>query len=1450
MNRLSIVIFIALLWVVGSIPSYSQPLCTFRQYTIADGYVHGSVSEMLQDSRGLIWISTRDGLTQFDGYNFKNIKSYPGEGIFMGTSNIGLIVENSQGNIWCKNQDGKIYLFDVATRTFHDILKHTESDTFKNDAVIQIYTLKKGVSWIICKNDIAYRVPDSTCIQGMEISRHALKGSKITRIYQDSEGDEWIVSEDGISIIGRKKFTDSTRYIHLNGTENAMWLADARTKIAKFDFKTQTTEEIDTPPELKSIITTKRLRDNTLVIGTSNLGLLFYDSEGLMFSQVDVCNEKEPKNEVYTIYEDGHGDLWMMNRYPGILHYNRKTGIVKRLQSPTEPKLNYEQPNKTLITEDKQGNVWVVPKDGFLCYFDRRSQQLKYYYTEPGNPASILSPPVRFFFTDGQGNLWLDNIQSLCKISFFPKDFTLIEKEANELEIRSLMLDRNKNLWVGAKNGVVRIMDPNNKCIGYLTKNGTLSQKPALFDANVYTMLEDRQGNIWMGTRLKGLFILKPNAAGTPYSYTVHHFENSPSDKFSLNNNNVFSIHQDRQGRIWIGTYGGGVNLVQYDALGNIQFLNRNNLFSNYPSNTSSGVRSINELENGIILLGTTDGLISFSSNFSDPQKIQFFRNTRRANDKKSLINNDVFCVFTDRNKNTFVLSRNGGISQIVSENILSDSILFRSFTERDGLLSDQTQAMIEDSKGVLWLISTQSLSKFFPEQWKVEHFSSFLQSQNINFTEAAPILNAKDKVIIGADKGILEVEEQKYLAQIVPPIILTELAIQGEKTNPPLKTNPGIILNPSQRNVLLQFAALDYRDSKNILYAYKMEGIDKDWNYSGRDRSATYVNMPHGSYQFLVRSTNSEGAWVDNTYTVNIKVKPKFIETVWAWILFAIVAIALMQVIVFVLFRIYRLRHEVMLEQKLSDLKLNFFTNISHELRTPLTLIISPVSDILSTETLSKKAKEHLTIVQKNTDRMLRMVNQILDIRRIQYNKLKLYVQETEVVAFVAGIMDSFKLTAEEKRIDFALVAEPDKVVLWIDRDKFEKIIFNLLSNAFKYTPDERSVKVRITDEGTKVSISVIDTGTGIQSNKLNYIFQRFETLANKETSEVSSGIGLSLVKELAEMHQATIHVKSQPFEGSEFRVTFKKGEQHFVGNSQVEMLLSESAYSSQYGTTVENTAFPLQKYDDQEPEKWSVLIVEDNTELRQFLKNVLDEEYTIFEASNGLEGLNLAHQLVPDLIITDVMMPMKDGLEMVREIKENFELCHIPIIMLSSKSSVEDRIAGLEQGIDEYIAKPFSTSYLIARIQNLMKHRQVLQDFYLKNIIDQQSIAFHKQLNPAQPKISNIDESFIEKMLRFLEENIDKAELSVEDFSASLGVSRAVFFKKTKMLLGTSPVDFIREFRIKRAVQLIDGGIHSMADVAFKCGFNDPNYFSKCFKKQVGVTPSEYKKNNSQTH
>ena len=1367
----------------------AQPICQVKHFSVSDGLAQGNVMSILQDQKGLVWFSTWNGLNKFDGYTFKTYKTSQESKYAFGSNRMGTISESKYGDIWCPTYDGQACLFDVETEKFIDVLQPIELSTKQTNNVTRIYSLEKGIAWILCESGYAFRVDEQLCKKGEGItlysaSNHNLKGNQIFNIYQDSEEDEWILTDKGVSIIGKKTLDTDFPFQFITQIKETIYLIAENDKLARYDFHTKKLKFVDIPYPHHKINNVTTIGKDMLALGTDN-GVILYSIPKNSFQQIDIRTATQTSNDVESVYQDHLGDIWIFSKDPGIVHLNLVTNEKEHLFTPKDEIIKHGRKSRKLIFEDNAKNLWLLPTEGNFCYYDRKERTLKPLLTDINNPKSIFSPLVRSYTLDNQGNCWFATARGVEKLCFFPQSyqFNLTDYEA---ETRAFLQDSNKRLWTASKSNYIQIFAPDGNLVGYLSKQGNIIKEKQSFYNGVYSILEDKDGNIWLGTKEIGLFQLKKTGAN---HYSIHHFEHQTNDPYSLSSNSIYAIFQDSRNNIWIGCYGGGLNLLAQAKDGKVSFIHSNNELRNYPIAYGMKVRNIAEAPGGVILVGTTNGLLTFSNNFERLEEIKFYRNIRRPGDKNSLSANDIMHIYTDKNKTTYIISFTGGVNKVISPNLLNENIQFRNYDKNNGLASDLALSMIEDTQNQLWVVSEIALSKFDPAKETFENYELSSIYQEFNFSEALPIINARNQIILGTDKGFLEVSPEKMRkSSYVPPIVFTGLKIQGHLTDHSIDNLEELELEPSQRNVTFQFAALDYVNPKGILYAYRLQGLEKEWNEADNNRSASYINLPAGKYQLQIKSTNSDGVWVDNVRTLSIHVLPTFWETYWAWLLYFILFILFTASIVYVLFYIYRLRHRVDMEQQLANIKLRFFTDISHELRTPLTLISSPVTEVLENEPLSPSAREHLTLVHQNTERMLRLMNQILDFRKIQNQKMKLLIEETDLIPLLQKVMSSFKLIAEEKNINYQLTSTIQSVYSWVDRDKFEKIFFNLLSNAFKYTPTDKSITVNITTKEKTVEIEVADEGIGIAVEKQHSLFQRFESLVKQNILQPSSGIGLSLVKEMVEMHHGTITVNSQPGIGSRFTVSLPLQREIFEEDVQVEFILNDSQSSAPHPVDSMKAPEEVEEKEDLETNSdgFSILVVEDNEELKAFLKSILSENYTVITASNGEEGLQHAVDDLPDLIISDVMMPVMDGLEMIRQIKENNNICHIPIIVLSAKASLDDRIAGLEQGIDDYITKPFSATYLKTRVASLLRQRKALQELYMNRLMEGKNTSSPDPLTPSQPQITPYDEQFMKKVMAYMEEQMDNAELTIDEFAEQLMLSRTIFYRKLKSIVG----------------------------------------------------------------
>lgn len=1442
------------------LPLHAQPICQIQKFSIYNGLAQRTVTDIVQDNKGFIWLATWNGLIKYDGYTFKNYKAYPGDGCTLTSNRLQGIVRNQNCDIWCQSYDGRIYLFDSRQEKFIDFLQPIEEKNKVTYAVQKVYSLAKGVSWIVCAGG-AFRIDEQAFKNGKgeeSITYYSpetgnLPGWKIYNIIQDEDKDEWILTDKGACIVGKKTISDATGFRSISENHGNIYLISTH-RFAIYDMQTQQLRYEKVPHSHLSLRSIQSLGKDTVGIGTNN-GFELYFAQSNRFRYVDTRAVSPAFTGIARLFRDSHREVWAFSDAPGVMRYNPLTGEKQYYQTSPEDMPRAERMSRDVFFEDNQGTLWLVPHLGCLSYYDRQTRTLKPYYTDYSDPKTKFTPVVLNYFLDRQNNFWYSNSFEMGKISFFPNasQLTLFD---HGYETRAFLVDREKNLWAANKKGVVRIHRPDGSVKGYLTPEGNISPRPASFGRNIYCFMEDKKGEIWLGSKWDGVFRLKNKGNG---HYSVQKYEHKENDSYSLSNNSIYSICQDSHGRIWIGTYGGGLNLFQESQQSGGYFLHNKNLLKNYSRDRFAKIRIIKEV-NQTLLIGTTEGLLTFSTDFKRPADIRFHANVRIPDKVTSLSSNDVTYIFTDSRDTTYVLTFTGGINQIVSDSLLTDHIRFKTYTKREGLPSDLVLSMIEDEQNNLWIISENALIKFNPESGSFDRYGKRYLQKEIYFSEGIPVIQ-HNQLIIGTEAGIIRINPAALTkSTYTPPIAFTGLKIQGVQQTRPIDDLEELHLEPHERNVSFQFAALDYIEPTSINYAYRLKGLENQWNEVDNNRTASYINLSPGKYELQIRSTNSDGVWTDNVRSLPINVIPTFWETYWATLFYVVLFVLFTGTIVYIILYIYRLRHQISLEHQLANIKLRFFTDISHELRTPLTLITSPVSEVLEHEPLSPNARKHLTLVHKNTERMLRLINQILDFRKIENKKMKLLLEKTEIIALLQRVMEDFRLMAEEKNIHYRLETRHESIYAWIDQDKFEKIVFNLISNAFKYTPAGKAITVYAGTEDGKLLISVVDEGIGIDPQKRQNLFQRFETLVRSNILQPSSGIGLSLVKELIELHQGGIEVNSQVGVGSKFTVTLPIDRKAYEGSSNTEFILNDGSAVAVEADNEISTRKPVEEMPQEETgtegettdtAPVSILIVEDNPELKDFLKDILSGTYQVIEAANGEEGLKAALHHLPDLVISDVMMPVMDGLDMVKAIKEDRNICHIPIILLSAKSSLDDRISGLEQGIDDYITKPFSSTYLKTRIKHLLHQRKALQEFYLEQWTEKKKKKKEKEedkpqplvtVEPARPQIKSFDEQFMQQVMEIMEKNMDNSEWTMEEFAQELNMGRTVFYQKLKSIIGLSPVDFVREMRLKRAMQLIESSEYNISTIAYMTGFNDPKYFSKCFKKKYGVRPSEY--------
>ena len=727
-----------------------------------------------------------------------------------------------------------------------------------------------------------------------------------------------------------------------------------------------------------------------------------------------------------------------------------------------------------------------------------------------------------------------------------------------------------------------------------------------------------------------------------------------------------------------------------------------------------------------------------------------------------------------------------------------------------------------------LWFCSEKDIAQLEFETGNLYYYDALEGEENTCFSEAEAVCQADGKIFFGYSKGYCTIDPKKVVhSNVVPPLHITHI----ESREGVLEGKTVTIDHGS--NITIEYAAIDYIGTHKIYYSYKMDGVDNDWLPPTDTRRVTYSNLRYGTYVFHVRSTNREGGDVENEQTLIICVRRPIWLSWWAIMLYIVAVVLFLTLTFFAISTYNKLRRKVQVEQQVTDIKLRFFTNISHELRTPLTLITAPVENILQTERISQSVRSQLEIVQSNSQRMLRMVNQLLEFRKVQNQKMKLKVQQTLLSALVTETCENFRKEADDKHIRFEIIEKAEDSTVWVDRQRMDTILWNLLSNAFKFTPAGRSIRVIIDSKPGFVMLQVQDEGIGIAPEKRNVLFERFSS--NNElnnTSTTGTGIGMNLTKELVDLHHGYIEVESEVGKGTTFTVLLHTGREHF--GSEVEFIADDRSTVNQ-PTAFESTIEQLEQVQDQDT-RHTILVVDDNQGMRNFLMNILSKDYHVLAAEDGEEAKRIVQTQDVKMVITDLMMPKVDGLELTQFIKSNPDLNFIPVILLTAKTAIESRLQAMQYGADEYLTKPFEPEYLRARVRNLLQQREQLEHSYRERLM-------RLETQPTEETIPG--DAFLAKLLKVMDKQMDNNTLTVDELVDEMNMGRTVFFNKLKSMTGLSPVEFIREMRIKRAAQLLEERKYNITEVTYMVGMNDSRYFAKCFKNTYGVTPSEYRKN-----
>ena len=923
-----------------------QPICVARQYTVRDGLIQSNPAQILQSHNGFIWVSTWNGVSRFDGRDFETFQFDS-----LLNQHMQRLENTADGNLWMIAYDRhSLYLYDIRENKLINVLKQYEQHFNTPLQIENLYPLSKGITWVTLNNGGCFRISDKECTVSSGIQYITaiddVELGKVSRVFEDKQGEEWVFSDKGVSIFGKRTIS-SYPFSMFETMDNLVFLASQNGRLAYYDVNTMQFNIVPFQEKIQHINGIKVLKDNQLAV-LSDKGLYLCRFPELAMEKYDFSLPGRDDAAVRKVYQDSKGFLWIFTGLPGIIRLDPETGVKQYLNTPSGYMASSPE-NELFIYEDPNGVVWTIPYKGIFSYYDEKSRELKVYFT-PGRNHIPYSPIIKTTYVDKQNNLWIKSQRSFIKMFFPPSPYTYRELD-NYFDTKSFLFDSDEHLWIATKKGIIRIMDSQKNLLGYLSPDGELAQTETVFaEGGIYVMLKDQAQTIWLGSKENGLFRLVPR--NRPYHYEVYHYMNNPSDPYSISDNKISCIDEDHNGRIWIGTYGGGLNLVEEKEDGAIRFIHAENKLSGFPINRTNSIRCMVEGPGHTMLVGTIEGLITFSSDFSDYENIRFYLNLPRPQVADGLCSADVMSVLRATDETIYCYCYGGGLCKLVSSNLLSDELRFRSFGKETSPLA---RALIEDKNHNIWIGSETDITLFDVHDQTFESFGETFFNRSFNYSECLPVTDRQGDILMGTEGGMLVFSPDSIVKQTYEaPIVVTGIKYSEDNLSHVLSDADYLEIPTRRRNFTISFAALDYTNSLDIEYAYKLD--DNQWYYIGKKNSVSFVSLPAGKYQFQIKATNGDGIWMNTVKTVTLQVLPTFWETGWAKAFYLVVVLVISLAIGYVFFYIYYLKHKVNMEQRLAEIKVRSFIDISHELRTPLTLISGPVSEVLSQEPLTSR--------------------------------------------------------------------------------------------------------------------------------------------------------------------------------------------------------------------------------------------------------------------------------------------------------------------------------------------------------------------------------------------------------------------------------------------------------------------------------------------------------------
>ncbi|KRT14553.1 hypothetical protein ASU31_18575 [Pedobacter ginsenosidimutans] len=1313
-----------------------------------------------------------------------------------------------------------------------------------------------------------------------------LSQTSVLAICQDKKGYMWFGTRNGLNRydgynikVYQFSNTDSLSILNsyvvslLSDSHQNLWVG-TNTGLNRYNETTDNFERITARPKGLSNNMVNCIAEDkkgNVWIGTLNgLNLLVNGDT----SKIKVFFSDKLKDGIYhnirTVKQDHQGNIWV-GTSNGLLKMTLKNGfyqsvVFKNHGKPGDISENYI----TGIIEDAQNKLWVSTQDNGLNLFDPSAKTFKNFKHSGSQKNSLVNNTIRTMVLDDAGKLWIGTLDGISVMD--TQNFNCVnlqydpenKKSLSQNSVHRLYKDQNGSIWVGTYFGGVNINYPYTTAFNiYSTSKYTSSINNNVVSA----FAEDENKNLWIGTEGGGLNYFNRSAN------TFTAFKNDGRNN-AIKSNLIKKIILDQAGKLWIGTHSGGLNV--YDSK-NRTFKSFN--FSRHPEDVPDEVTTLAEDQNGYLYVATQRNGIKISS----PDKTRFYDFklpnilSKSAIVKALMVTDRVyfgttngFCIYDidkkefytlcdaqtkkpldyyvngiteTRNKEIYICTNNKGLIRYDQK---TNKVIY--YTVKNGLPNDNVLGVLEDDNGNLWISTANGLSMFNRKNKTFKNYTVADGLPGNEFNANAFFKSANGEMFFGGYSGFISFYPNRIQTNNkAATLVITDLKVD----NKPIKINAEdglldqniglknkLVFSNRQNTFSLSFALLNFIKPEKNRYAYKLDGFEKNWNDVSIP-TAAYTNLPPGNYTFMVRGVNNDGVPSANIRKISITVNPPFYRTWWAYLFYFFVFVA----ISFVFIRYLLIKAVLKKEKEINEHKLEFFTNISHEIRTPLTLIVGPLDKLIENAKDDPVLNRDLQPIKNNADRLMNLVTELLDFRKAESGKMALHVSPGDVVKFCREIFLAFQNMAISKNIDYQFETAQAEIELYFDKVQMEKVMFNLLSNAFKFTPVNGKISLKIETEKQLVNIKICDNGKGIPLENQANLFTNFYQ-ANATTT-IGTGLGLSLSKSIVELHHGQISFESTPkndnaFGNTAFTVSLKTGKAHF---NPSDFIHDYVYYDDALNYNLSATQVTEQiKEDDAVPDdsdkkrKNSILLVEDNEDVRTFIKQALSHTYQIYERENGATGLDYALELIPDLIISDVMMPVMDGLELCRKLKTDERTSHIPVVLLTARSAYVHQVNGFENGADAYIMKPFNLKILELNIQNLLNARETIKHKFGQVIT----------LEPKNMVINTTEQSFLNKIIQVIEDRIADPDFDVPTLSSEIGMSQPVLYKKIRALTDLSVNDFIKSMRIKRAAQLLKQGTGNIAEIAYAVGFNDRKYFSSEFKKHFGKTPSEFMSND----